>query len=139
MTDIRIGPYGPFAWIDLVMIVWFGLVAFSVAYVAWDAWRNDPELKVMKWGWILVTLFLGPVALLLYVLSCKEPRPGTHETFITPLWKQGLGSTIHCVAGDAHDGRLISRGSATFRCPRVALHELHDGGMFPTMAIDVAP
>src|SRR6185295_14546230 len=29
------------------------------------------------------------------------PRPGEHEQFIAPLWKQGVGSTIHCVAGDA--------------------------------------
>jgi len=101
VTDIRIGPFGPLAWVDIVLLVWFTLVALSVAYVAWDAWRNNPELTVMKWGWVLVTLYLGPVSLMLYVLSCKEPFPGTHERFILPLWKQGLGSTIHCVAGDA--------------------------------------
>ncbi|MEO7118141.1 MAG: multicopper oxidase domain-containing protein [Candidatus Limnocylindrales bacterium] len=101
MTDLRFGPYGPFAAIDIVMLGWFVLVAASVAYVAWDAWRNNPELKVMKAGWVLVTVYLGPVGLLLYVLSCKEPVPGTHERFVTPLWKQALGSTIHCVAGDA--------------------------------------
>lgn len=55
----------------------------------------------MKWGFILVTLYMGPLGLLLYVLADKEPRPGEHETFVKPLWKQGVGSTIHCVAGDA--------------------------------------
>lgn len=55
----------------------------------------------MKWGFILVTLYLGPFGLLLYVLADKEPRPGEHEDFTAPLWKQGVGSTIHCVAGDA--------------------------------------
>ena len=44
---------------------------------------------------------MGPVGLLLYVLADKEPRPGQHEEFVKPLWKQGIGSTIHCVAGDA--------------------------------------
>jgi hypothetical protein len=34
-------------------------------------------------------------------MADKEPRPGEHETFIKPLWKQGVGSRIHCVAGDA--------------------------------------
>lgn len=101
MTDVRIGPWGPYPWVDLVLLVWFGLVAVSVVYVAWDAYRNNPEMTVMKWGWVLVTLFLGPISLALYVLSCKEPAPGTHEEFIKPLWKQALGSTIHCVAGDA--------------------------------------
>src|ERR1700724_3909718 len=55
----------------------------------------------MKWGFILVTLYMGPLGVLLYVLADKEPRPGEHEDFIKPLWKQGVGSTIHCVAGDA--------------------------------------
>jgi hypothetical protein len=27
--------------------------------------------------------------------------PGTHEEFVKPLWKQGVGSTVHCIAGDA--------------------------------------
>lgn len=100
MTDLRLGPYGPFAWIDLVMLIWFALVAVSVAYVAWDSWRNNPELKVMKLGWILSTLFLGPIGLFLYVMACKEPAPGQHERFVAPLWKQALGSTIHMIGGD---------------------------------------
>jgi FtsP/CotA-like multicopper oxidase with cupredoxin domain len=44
---------------------------------------------------------MGPIGLLLYVMADKEPKPGTHEEFIKPLWKQAVGSTIHCCAGDA--------------------------------------
>lgn len=87
--------------IDYFLVVWFALAALSTAYVAWDQYRNNPEPVVMKWGFILVTLYLGPIGLLLYVMADKEPRPGTHEEFIKPLWKQGIGSSIHCVAGDA--------------------------------------
>lgn len=87
--------------IDYFLAVWFLLAFASTAYVAVDQYRNNPEPKVMKWGFILVTLYMGPIALLLYVMADKEPRPGEHETFIKPLWKQGVGSTIHCVAGDA--------------------------------------
>lgn len=101
MTDFRIGQWGPLAWIDVILIGWFALTAVSVAYVAWDAYRNNPELTVMKWGWLLVTLYTGPIGLAMYILSCKEPFPGGHEEFIKPLWKQGLGSVIHCAAGDA--------------------------------------
>jgi manganese oxidase len=87
--------------IDYFLVAWFLLAGASTLYVAWDQYRNNPEPVVMKWGFILVTLYLGPIGLLLYVLADKEPRPGTHEAFIKPLWKQGVGSTIHCVAGDA--------------------------------------
>lgn len=100
MIDIWIGPFGLLTRSDIVMFVWIALVAVSVAYVAWDAWRNNPEMKVMKLGWILTTLYLGPLGLFLYIVACKEPRPGTHERFVTPLWRQALGSTIHMIGGD---------------------------------------
>jgi hypothetical protein len=86
----------PFLW------AWFVLAALSTVYVAWDNFvRGNPEESVMKWGWVLVTVYMGPVALALYVLTDKEPRPGEHAVFIRPLWKQGIGSTVHCIAGDA--------------------------------------
>ena len=56
---------------------------------------------MIKWAWLLTTLYTGPVALAFYILADKEPRPGAHEQFIQPMWKQVLGSTLHCVAGDA--------------------------------------
>jgi FtsP/CotA-like multicopper oxidase with cupredoxin domain len=87
--------------IDYFLAVWFLIAFASTAYVAWDQFRNNPEPMVMKWGFILVTLYMGPLGWLIYVLADKEPRPGEHERFIEPLWKQGVGSTIHCVAGDA--------------------------------------
>src|SRR5271166_3087234 len=27
-------------------------------------------------------------------------RPGTHEAYVAAPWRQALGSTMHCVAGD---------------------------------------
>src|SRR5882672_115254 len=87
--------------VDYFLVAWFILAFACAAYVAIDQYRNNPEPVVMKWGFILVTLYTGPIGLLLYVLADKEPRPGEHEEFIRPLWKQGVGSTIHCVAGDA--------------------------------------
>jgi hypothetical protein len=101
VTDISVPIFGRLAWIDVVLLVWFSLTLISVAYVAFDAFTKNPELTVMKWGWILVTLYLGVVGLVLYVLSCKEPGQGMHEEFVRPLWKQGMGSVIHCAAGDA--------------------------------------
>lgn len=87
--------------IDYFLAVWFALAATSAVYVGVDQYRNNPEPVVMKWGFILITLYMGPLWLLLYVLADKEPHLGEHEAFIQPLWKQGVGSTIHCIAGDA--------------------------------------
>ena len=91
----------PVSWLDSVLTAWFVLTALSVAYVAWDAFTRNPELRVMKWGWLLVTLYGGPIMAAAYVLSCQEPPDQRHEDFIRPLWKQAFGSSIHCLAGDA--------------------------------------
>ncbi len=108
MSPFALPLLGPLPWIDVVLLVWFALTAFSVSYVAWDCIVYNPEMTVMKWGWALVTLYMGPISLILYVLSCKEPAPGTHEEFIKPLWRQAVGSTINGCAGrqpEAERGR----------------------------------
>jgi manganese oxidase len=87
--------------IDIFVYAWLLIAVLSAVYVAWDQFRGNPEAAVMKWGFVLVTLYMGPIGLLLYVMADKEPGPGTHEEFVKPLWKQGVGSTVHCVAGDA--------------------------------------
>ncbi|AZO31127.1 DUF4396 domain-containing protein [Mesorhizobium sp. M1B.F.Ca.ET.045.04.1.1] len=103
--------------IDYFLVAWFALAVASTLYVGFDQYRNNPEPVVMKWGFILVTLYMGPLGLLLYVLADKEPRPGEHEAFTGPLWKQGVGSTIHCVAGDATGIILAAVITATLGLP----------------------
>ncbi len=34
------------------------------------------------------------------MLGCREPLPGVHERYTAAQWRQALGSTMHCVAGD---------------------------------------
>lgn len=82
-----------------VMLLWFVLTALSVLFVAIDI-RSTPESPVLKWGFVLVTLYTGPLGAFLYVLGCREPLPGLHERYAAARWRQVLGSTMHCVAGD---------------------------------------
>ncbi len=103
--------------IDYFLAVWFVLAILSTIYVGVDQFRSNPEPAVMKWGFILVTLYMGPIGLLMYVLADKEPKPGTHEQFTSPLWKQGIGSTIHCVAGDATGIIVAAVVTATLGLP----------------------
>ena len=103
--------------IDYLVYAWLGVALLCTAYVAVDQFRHNPEATVMKWGFVLVTLYMGPIGLLLYVLSDKEPAPGTHEAFVAPLWKQGVGSTVHCVAGDATGIILAAIATAVLGLP----------------------
>lgn len=82
-----------------VMLLWFLLTAASVLFVAIDI-QSTPESKVMKWGFVLLTAYTGPLGAFLYVLGCREPLPGLHERYVAARWRQVLGSTMHCVAGD---------------------------------------
>lgn len=103
--------------IDFVVYSWLIIAVLSAAYVAYDQFRNNPEAPIMKWGFVLVTLYMGPIGLLLYVMADKEPFTGTHERFIQPLWKQGVGSTVHCVAGDATGIILAAAATALLGLP----------------------
>jgi len=85
--------------LDGIILVWVVMTALSVAFVAIDI-RSTPESPVLKWGFVIVTLFTGPVGAMLYVLGCREPLPGTHEQYVATQWRQTLGSAMHCVAGD---------------------------------------
>jgi hypothetical protein len=85
--------------LDGVMLLWFVLAAAALLFVAVDI-RTTPESAVLKWGFVLLTAYTGVVGAFLYVLGCREPLPGLHERYVAARWRQTLGSTMHCVAGD---------------------------------------
>ncbi len=85
--------------VDGIILMWFFLTALSVLFVIIDIWKT-PEETVLKWGFILLTAYIGPFGVFLYVFGCREPLPGLHEKYIATRWRQVLGSTMHCVAGD---------------------------------------
>jgi hypothetical protein len=85
--------------LDGVMLLWFLLAAASLLFVAIDI-QTTPESPVMKWGFVLLTAYTGVVGAFLFVLGCREPLPGLHERYTAARWRQTLGSTMHCVAGD---------------------------------------
>jgi len=89
------------------LIIWYLLTAGSLVFLIWDFITNTPTGRVMKLAWVLVVFYTGPIGLFIYLLSCRQPLPDTHDAFIAPHWKQATGSLLHCVAGDA-TGIIIS-------------------------------
>lgn len=85
--------------LESVMMIWFTLTAVSLVFVALDI-QHTPENPVLKWGFLLLTAYGGPLALVLYWLSCRRRTPEDHEKFVSSRWRQVVGSTMHCVAGD---------------------------------------
>ena len=87
--------------IEGALLVWYLLTAASVAFMIYDLATNTPAMGVMKVAWVLIALYLGPIGLFVYLLSCRQPMPGAHDAFIAAHWKQSVGSLAHCLAGDA--------------------------------------
>ena len=109
--------------LDGVMLLWFLLAALSLLFVAIDI-RWTPESPVLKWGFVLVTAYTGVIGAFLYVLGCREPLPGLHERYVSAQWRQTLGSTMHCVAGDGVGilaGAVLSSALAVSGLLEVAL------------------
>ncbi len=72
--------------LDGVMLLWFVLAALSLAFVVVDI-RATPESTVMKWGFVLLTAYTGPIGAFLYVLGCREPLSGLHERYVAIRWR----------------------------------------------------
>src|ERR1700735_5136650 len=86
--------------LDGVMLTWWVLTIPSFLFVVIDIWRTTPESVVLKWAFVILTAFTGPLGAFFYVLGCREPLRGSHEQYVAARWRQVLGSTMHCVAGD---------------------------------------
>ena len=83
-----------------ILYLWYILALGSLIFLIYDFVTNTPATGVMKLAWVLVVLYTGPVGLFIYLLSCRQPLPGTHDEFIKPHWKQTVGSILHCLSGD---------------------------------------
>jgi hypothetical protein len=84
--------------LDGVILLWWILTVPSFLFVALDIWRTTHESPVLKWAFVILTAFTGPIGAFFYVLGCREPLRGTHEKYVATRWRQVLGSTMHCVA-----------------------------------------
>lgn len=82
-----------------IMTTWFVLTGLSLAFVVVDI-PKTPESTVLKWAFVILVVFTGPLGAFFYVLGCREPLKGTHEQYVAATWRQVLGSTMHCAAGD---------------------------------------
>lgn len=81
------------------MTLWFILTGLSLIFIVIDI-PKTPESTVLKWAFVILVAFTGPLGVFLYVLGCREPLKGMHEKYVSSTWRQVLGSTMHCAAGD---------------------------------------
>ncbi len=80
--------------INGVLLLWYLLTAGSLVFLIWDLCHNTPAMWVMKLALVLIVLYTGPIGLFIYLLSCRQPMPETHDQFINSRWKQSVGSLM---------------------------------------------
>ena len=59
--------------LDGIMLLWWILTVPSFLFVVIDIWRSTPESPVLKWAFVILTVFTGPIGAFFYVLGCREP------------------------------------------------------------------
>ena len=84
------------------LAIWFVSALLAALWATYDLITNQPKIMpVIKVAWVLIILYLGVLGLALYIISCSAKPNQDHDAFVAPMWKRALGSTIHCVSGDA--------------------------------------
>jgi hypothetical protein len=66
--------------LDGVMLLWWILTIPSFLFVLIDIFITTPEATVMKWAFVILTAFTGPIGAFFYVLGCRKPRKEGHPT-----------------------------------------------------------
>ena len=84
---------------DGVMLLWWILTIPSFLFVVIDVWRTTPESPVLKWAFVILTAFTGPLGAFFYVLGCREPLRGNHEHMSRLVG--GKCSARRCIASPA--------------------------------------
>jgi len=91
----------PFINLGNVWLVWFILIVGSLAILIWDLACSS----LMPWGmrsaWLLIIILLGPIGLLVYLISYRQPQRSLKPQAVMANWKRALGESVYSVTGFA--------------------------------------
>lgn len=60
--------------LNQVRLVWLIMIAASVCFLAWDMEFVTPTPRIIKIGWVLITVLFGPLGLITYLIAHKRSR-----------------------------------------------------------------
>jgi len=91
--------HDPFIILGNVWLVWFILIVGSLTILIWDLARS----ALMPWGmrlvWLLITILFGPIGLLVYLISYRQPQRSLKPQTVMANWKRALGESVYNVTG----------------------------------------
>jgi len=98
------------AWENMLW-VWVILVAGSFVVLIWDFAHGPRVLWRLRLVWMLVVACFGPLGLMSYWYSCRQPLRSPNLQVSMAKWKCALGGTMFGVVGHAIG---ITLGFSTF-------------------------
>lgn len=122
--------------------IWFISAILAAIWAVYDMITNQPRITpLIKIAWVLIVLYLGVVGLILYIYSCRAPSGVDHDVYVAPIWKRALGSTIHCVSGDALGIVMVAVIISQTHLPMIAEFAIEYGFafLFGWLIFQVAP
>ena len=90
-----------FPWLYWIVISWLLLTPTSFLYLLWDMVRGTLATWLMRMIWVMVVLLLGPIGLLAYLLSYREPQRMADPSKSLANSKCSFGSVACSLLGPA--------------------------------------
>lgn len=76
-----------------ILFLWGAIVAVSLSIAYKDMRDNQPDLKLMKYVWLLTVVYSGPLGLAVYWYT------GRTQIKTDSIWRRGWRSVAHCYSG----------------------------------------
>ncbi len=93
-----------------LIIAWGVLIASSLGYMLWvflRARRAQPAALGFQLLWLITTAFLGPLAVAIYAISGRQPRPARYPDDALSPARRALGSAAWAAAGTITGGIVV--------------------------------
>jgi CubicO group peptidase (beta-lactamase class C family) len=90
-----------FPWLYWIVISWLLLIPASLLFLIRDVVQGTLATWRMRIIWAMAMLFLGPISLLAYLISYREPLQTTEPTKSLTNLKCSLGSVVFSILGPA--------------------------------------
>jgi predicted choloylglycine hydrolase len=84
-----------------VLWVWFFLATGSLVVLIWDLAHSTRALWRVRVIWVLVVALFGPVGLMVYLYSYRQPQRSPELKSAATNWRSALGATVFSVVGYA--------------------------------------
>ncbi len=95
---LRPNYWGSAVVLECLLLAWVVLTAISLVFLVWDQWQDTSATWGTRLMWTLVIVILGPLGLLAYIISYRQPVRSPDPQAMLTTARCAFGSTTWGVA-----------------------------------------